>query len=74
MTLSLSLIYTLYPVSAGVTANPVSSSVAEGSTILFHFTVTGNPLPTVEWYKGTISDAFRIYLSPSQLTSGENHH
>ena len=63
----------LYPVSASVTASPVSSTVSEGSNAQFEFIVTGNPLPTVEWwYKGTINDTFRINLGPPQLTSGES--
>ena len=71
LSLSLSLSAT-YLVSAGVMASPVSSTVAEGSSVQFDFTVTGNPLPTVEWYKGTIGDNFRINLSPPQLESGES--
>lgn len=65
--------FCLFPhsVSASVTANPVSSTVAEGSMAEFTFTVTGNPLPTVEWYKGTIGDDYRINLSPSQLESSK---
>ena len=66
------ILLSLHPVSAGVSANPVSLTVAEGSTVQFDFTVTGNPLPTVEWYKGTIGDNFRINLSPPQLESGES--
>ena len=64
----------LHVVSASVTASPVSSTVSEGSNAQFEFVVTGNPLPTVEWYKGTIDDAFGINLGPPQLTSGESCH
>ena len=66
--------HTLYPVSASVTASPVSSTVSEESNAQFEFVVTGNPLPTVEWYKGTIGDDFRINLGQHQLTSGKNPH
>ena len=66
--------HVLYPVSASVTASPMSSIVSEGSNVLFEFMVAGNPLPMVEWYKGIIDDAFRINLSPPQLTSGESCH
>ena len=66
--------HVLYPVSAGVTASPTSSIVSEGSSAQFEFVVAGNPLPMVEWYKGTIDDAFRINLGPPQLTSGESCH
>ena len=71
--LSLSLHIWMYPVSAGVTASPVSSAVSEGSTVEFEFMVRGYPLPTVEWYKGTIGDTFRINLD-QQLTSGKSYH
>lgn len=66
--------HTLYPVSASVTASPVSSTVSEESNAQFDFVVTGNPLPTVEWYKDTIGDAFRINLVQPRLTSGKNPH
>ena len=58
-------------VSAGVSASPTSSDVAEGSSVQFDFTVTGSPLPGVEWFKNTVGDDYRINPSQLQLESGE---
>ena len=49
-------------VGASVTATPSTISVADHSRAQFVFTVRGYPLPSVDFYKGTIGDDFRITL------------
>lgn len=62
-------------VSANVTASHVSFVAANGSTANFTFTVTGYPLPTVEWFKAEIggeSGDFKVNFSSSiQLKTGK---
>ena len=59
-------------VGASVTATPSTSFVADHSSAQFVFTVRGNPLPSVDFYKGTIGDDFRITSGQPRLELGES--
>ena len=57
-------------VGAGVTASPLVQTVAEGSDVEFLFTVTGSPLPNIEWFKDAVGGQ-ELNFAPPRLTSGE---
>ncbi len=50
------------------TAQPVSQTVATGSSVVFNFTVTGSPAPTYQWYLNGAAIAFAN--TPTLVVSG----